>query len=386
MDQSDSKGKDIDKLITDTLASEAEDAKRAGKVGYMARALVQATLPHKATTEKIFTRRNGALEMTIMSPHGLPFGSVPRLLLSWMTTEAVRTRSPVLVLGSSLSAFMAELNLGRTGGKNGGITRFKNQTIRLFSSTISCSYADEAMATGSGFNIAKEYHLWWNLKQPNQLPLWKSSVVLSTDFFNEIIEKPVPIDMDALLKLKRSPMALDIYFWLTYRLSYLHKDLLLPWPLLQMQFGADYAQDAEGQYNFKRKFLLRLKDVLAVYDKARVFDADKGLLLRPSPPHVAKRRIPDPPVGRGRLLAEARKDSEAFNEELAHQLALGNALPPIRLRTNTYEKAKEALAGSGLDIYALEADWLEWIEKTGKRPASPDAAFVGFCRKKTQKK
>jgi hypothetical protein len=377
---------ELDHLIGETLSLEAEDAKRAGKVGYMARALVQATLPHKATKEKIFTRRNGALEMTIMSPHGLPFGSVPRLLLSWLTTEAVRTRSPVLVLGSSLSAFMAELNLGRTGGKNGGITRFKNQTIRLFSSAISCSYVDETMAKGGGFNIAKEYHLWWNPKEPNQLPLWKSSVVLSTDFFNEIIEKPVPIDMDALLKLKRSPMALDIYFWLTYRLSYLHKDLLLPWPLLQMQFGADYAQDAEGQYNFKRKFLLRLKDVQAIYDKARVFDADKGLLLRPSPPHVPRRQIPAPPAGRLRLLPNVQKNSESFSEEVARQLGLSDELPTIRLKTATYEKAKEALAGSGLDVYALEADWLEWIEKTGKKPARPDGAFIGFCRKKAQKK
>jgi len=385
MDQSDDK-KHIDKLITETLASEAEEAKKAGQVGYMARALVQATLPHKATKEKIFTRRNGALEMTIMSPQGLPFGSVPRLLLSWLTTEAVRTRSPVLVLGSSLSAFMSELNLGRTGGKKGDITRFKNQTLRLFSSTISCSYVDESMATGRGFNIAKEYHLWWNPKEPNQLPLWKSSVVLSTDFFNEIIEKPVPVDMDAMMKLKRSPMALDIYFWLTYRLSYLHRDLVLPWPLLQMQFGADYAQDKEGQYNFKRKFLLRLKDVLAVYDKARVFDADKGLLLRPSPPHVAKRGIPDLPIGRGRLLAESQKDSDALNKQMAQQLCLADAPSPIRLKTVTYEKAREALAGSGLDIYALEADWLEWIEKTGKRPARPDGAFIGFCRKKATKK
>lgn len=388
MDQLDDK-KQIEKLITETLASETEEAKRAGQIGYMARALVQATLPHKATKEKVFTRRNGALEMTIMSPQGLPFGSVPRLLLSWITTEAVRTRSPILVLGSSLSAFMAELNLGRTGGKNGGITRFKNQAIRLFSSTISCSYADEAMAAGSGFNIAKEYHLWWNLKEPNQLPLWKSSIILSTDFFNEIIEKPVPVDMDAMMKLKRSPMALDIYFWLTYRLSYLHRDLVLPWPLLQMQFGADYAQDKEGLYNFKRKFLLRLKDVLAIYDKARVFDADKGLLLRPSPPHVAKRGLPDIPmlpVGRERILAESKKDSNVFNEQLAQQLCLSDTLPPIRLKTVTYEKAREALAGSGLDIYALEADWLEWIEKTGKRPAKPDGAFIGFCRKKATKK
>jgi hypothetical protein len=64
---------------------------------------------------------------------------------------------------------------------------------------------------------------------------------------------------------------------------------------------------------------------------------------------------------------------------------LDEALPLIRLRTTTYEKAKEALAGSGLDIYALESDWLEWITKTGKRPANPDAAFVGFCRKKILK-
>ena len=52
----------------------------------------------------------------------------------------------------------------------------------------------------------------------------------------------------------------------------------------------------------------------------------------------------------------------------------------------THEKAKQSLAGSGLDIYALEADWHEWIGKTGKRPANPDAAFIGFCRKKAKQK
>jgi hypothetical protein len=377
---------DLDQLIGESFALEAEDAKKAGTIGYMARMLVQATLPHKATQEVVFKRENGAFQMSIVSPDGLPYGSIPRLLLSWMTTEAVRTRSPELVLGSTLSAFMAEFDLGRRGGKRGDITRFKNQAERLFSATISCRYKDENLTHGKGFLITDEYNLWWQPKKPNQLPLWKSTITLSQKFFEQIIERPVPVDMDAMMKLKRSPMALDIYFWLTYRLSYLHKDLLLPWPLLQMQFGADYAQDAEGQYNFKRNFLLRLKDVLAIYDKARVFDADKGLFLRPSPPHVAKRHIPSPPAGRGRILAEARKDSEAFNEELAHQLCLADALPPIRLKTFTYEKAKAVLSGAGLDIYALEADWLEWIEKTGKRPANPDAAFIGFCRKKSQKK
>lgn len=377
---------DLDHLIGESLALEAEDAKKSGAIGYMARMLVQATLPHKATNDLVFKRENGALTLSIVSPDGLPYGSIPRLLLSWMTTEAVRTRSPVLQLGSSLSSFMAELDLGRRGGKRGDITRFKNQAERLFSSTIACRYKDEVLTQGKGFLIADEYSLWWQPKTPNQLPLWKSTVSLSQKFFEQLIEKPVPVDMDAMMKLKRSPMALDIYFWLTYRLSYLHREIVLPWPLLQMQFGADYGHDTEGQYNFKRKFLKRLKDVLVIYDKARVFDADKGLLLKPSPPHVARRRLSDPPAGQKKLLLETQRANEDFNDKLAHQLCLSDALPPIRLKTATYEKAKAALSGSGLDIYALEADWLEWIEKTGRRPANADAAFVGFCRKKAQKK
>jgi hypothetical protein len=65
--------------------------------------------------------------------------------------------------------------------------------------------------------------------------------------------------MLALRLLKRSPIALDIYFWLTYRMFYLHRDTVIPWPLLQMQFGADYPQDALGLRHFKSKFLARLE-------------------------------------------------------------------------------------------------------------------------------
>ena len=367
---------EIDDLISKTIALEAEDAKKAGTIGYMARALVQATLPHKATKEKIFTRKNGAFELSIMSPQGLPYGIIPRLLLSWMTTEAIRTKSPTLVLGSSLSEFMGDLNLLRTGGKRGDITRLKKQTSLLFSSTISCQYSDETMEQGKGFNIAKEYSLWWNPKKPNQLPLWQSTVTLGTDFFKEIIERPVPVDMEALMKLKRSPMALDIYFWLTYRMSYLHRDMVIPWPMLQMQFGADYAQTQKGMNNFKTKFLLRLKDVLTVYDKAKVFSEEHGLRLKPSPPHVPKKNVPYHSTKRIEVVSPPSVLASHFDEE---------CFPVIHLRTATYEKAKAALIGSGLDVYALEADWRAWITKTGNKPQKPDAAFVGFCLKKARK-
>jgi len=373
--------KDIDKLISAAMASEVEDAKQAGRIGYMGRAVVQATLPHKATPGNEFTRQNGHYSLTVLAPSkvGLPYGSIPRLLLSWITTEAVYTRSPHLELGPTLSAFMAELGLGRTGGKTGAITRLRNQTVRLFSSAISCQYTDETHDQGKQLFIAKEYNLWWNPKAPNQIPLWKSTVTLSPEFFSEIIDKPVPVDMLALKTLKRSPLELDIYCWLTYRMSYLKKDTVIPWPYLQLQFGADYAQDAQGLRNFRKKFLLRLKKVHETYPAAKVYDVDNGLLLKPSPPHVAKLPVAMLPGSRRR---------PAENDEVAEKFAalLASDDVPIRLRTETFAKAREIAMGMRvrLDIYVLEQEWQDWITKKGERPKDPDKAFLGFVRTKAK--
>ena len=43
---------------------------------------------------------------------------VPRLLMAWISTEAVRTQSRVLVLGDSLSDFMRELGIYSSDGKS----------------------------------------------------------------------------------------------------------------------------------------------------------------------------------------------------------------------------------------------------------------------------
>ncbi|SMF97749.1 Initiator Replication protein [Methylomagnum ishizawai] len=54
----------------------------------------------------------------------------------------------------------------------------------------------------------------------------------------------------------------------------------------------------------------------------------------------------------------------------------------ILLSTRTYEKAKQA--APDFDIYGLEAEWRDWI-KGKPRPNDPDAAFVGFCRKRQRR-
>ncbi|KKN31108.1 hypothetical protein LCGC14_0827150 [marine sediment metagenome] len=278
----------LNELITQALAIEAEDAQSAEALGFIARAMVQATLPHREAQGNEFTRTNGKFSLTLMAPSriGLPYGSYPRLLLCWMTTEAVRTQERELVLGDSLSGFMSELGLIPTGGRWGSITRLKDQMARLLSSSISCTYDDGDTWAMESIKPADSARLWWSPKDPDQATLWKSTVTLGERFFEEITHNPVPVDLRALMALKRSPMALDLYTWITYRMFYLSKPLRLPWAALQTQFGSDYADSPQGRQGFKRKFTEALKKVRVIYPDVKVEAIGGGILLFPSKTHV----------------------------------------------------------------------------------------------------
>ena len=81
-----------------------------------------------------FMARMMALCMTAGGGCNLPFGNFPRLLLAWVSTEAVRTQSRELDLGRSLSEFMRSLDVYTTSG--GTHTRLRNQMKRLFNAHI----------------------------------------------------------------------------------------------------------------------------------------------------------------------------------------------------------------------------------------------------------
>ena len=274
----------VERLINDALAIESESALEAGALGFMARAMVQATLPHKQVAGNEFERRNGNYSLSIMAPSsiGLPYGTIPRLLLAWLTTEAVKTKSRELELGDSLSGFMAELDMMPTGGRWGSITRLKDQSRRLFASSITAVYEN-----GPGFAVinqavADRAQFWWDNKHPEQAGLWKSTVTLSENFFNEVIDRPVPIDMRAIRALKKSPLALDIYSWLTYRMSYLKSPTVISWAGVAMMLGSSYAELRD----FKKAFLNELRKVLLVYPNANVEVLPDGLRIKPSLTHI----------------------------------------------------------------------------------------------------
>ena len=260
----------VEKLIQEALAIEEESAKDAGALGFIARCMVQATLPHSQVKEVFFQRKNGNFQLSLMANPsiGLPYGSIPRILLAWITTEAIRKKDKTLLLGDTLTSFMTELNLVPTGGRWGTIPRLRSQMQRLFSCTISCNYADPQGkgVAGVNFLIADSYAMWWQPQQPTHLGLWQSHVTLGSKFYEEITAHSVPVDMRVLKVLRRSPLALDLYTWLTYRMSYLSRQTEIPWEALAAQFGSDYSD----LKHFKPEFRSALKKVLQQYSKARV--------------------------------------------------------------------------------------------------------------------
>ncbi len=291
--------KNMDKLIESALAIEAQAAKEAGALGFMVRSLVQATLPHSDPGPvEAWGRKNGDMSLVIQPGFtidenkvplniGIPYGTKPRLLMAFIASEVVKTRSKEIVLGSNLSEFMRRLKLTPTGGRWGTITALKTQMKRLFSATISFQYNTSKIDLNVGFKIASKTVLFWDNKPLNRTVRWESTVLLSQEFYDEIIEHPIPVDMRALLALKGSSLALDIYCWLTYRISYLKKTAVIPWKKLQTQFGSGYPATAQGIRDFKKRFLQELKKVYCVYSSFKAEPTTHHFLLHPSKTHVS---------------------------------------------------------------------------------------------------
>lgn len=290
------KKKRAEKLLQQALAMGNVEAQEAKTIAFSARAMVLATLPYQDPGEvPSFGRENGGYRLSIQPGWddkrkvslGYPYGTIPRLLLAWITTEAAYTKSRTLELGENLTDFMRQLGLRPTGGHFGSITRLRSQMMRLFGARISCSYHGKDGFSMKHVNVAADAELWWDPLQPDNTERWHSGyILLGYEFFQEIIDRPVPLDLRVMQAIKQSPLALDIYAWLTYRMSYLKKQTLIPWASLALQFGSDYTRLRA----FKENFLEQLAAVKMLYHHARFStESEGGLTLYPSRPQVLKK-------------------------------------------------------------------------------------------------
>lgn len=280
-----------------------EDAWAAGEVAFVNRVMVQATLPYREPKDNpaVWGRRAGNVSLVIQpgmylrtvkdekgrevgtepASLGFPYGAKPRLILAWLGREAKRQKSREIELGSSLSQFLDELGIEHhSGGKNGSITKTREQMIRLFAARIAMvsdfDAASGSMATDS-MAVADTQQLWWNPINPDKPAKFQSCVKLSERFYDELLHG-VPVDMRALRALRASPFELDLYCWLTYRMFTLSRVTKIPWEALQLQFGSQESNPRKFKFQIRKA----LKSVLVVYPEARVTDGPEGLVISPS--------------------------------------------------------------------------------------------------------
>ncbi len=269
---------------------------------FLTRYLVQAPLPHRKPhgSPPVWSRTNGAYTLTVRpgivrdtltGQHRqleYPSGVIPRLILFWITTQAIRTKSRRLELGNNLSGFMRELGLNPRsgGGPRSDSARLRTQMNRLFRATLSFEFEQPGRRQWLDMNVAPSGALWWDTRKPEDPVLWGSWIELGEKFYEAILEAPVPLDVRAIRALSNSPMALDLYAWAThktYQVNRRGRAQVVSWTQLERQFGADFTSPKD----FRKRAKRALDRVKLVYSDLNIRELRGRLMVLPGRTSVA---------------------------------------------------------------------------------------------------
>lgn len=214
------------------------------------------------------------------APIGVPSGSYARLVLLDWQSEAVRRASRHIHIGKSMSDALRRMGLPH-GSE--AMRMLGEQIERLAVCTIAFSLENggRGLFLNQPLVEAAEYSYGRANKR------FIENVLLSQGYYEQLIRNPVTLDPGAVVELRDSPTALDIYTWLAWRLPALKQETRVGWVALKAQLGGG----ATLMKNFKPHFRPSLLAAHAVYREADVELTDDGLILRPSPPPLPRRRL-----------------------------------------------------------------------------------------------
>lgn len=262
-------------------------------VGFLYSGWCQAALPHRRLPDaegwQIQSERTTLVVEPGMRPGaagrpepvGVPYGSRARLILIYLQSEAICTKSREVELGGSLRAWLQRLNIPQ-GGKSISAVREQAERLSL------CRLTFRVQSGGSVGLLNQsivDSALFLDGHDRGQPSLFLEKAKLSEGFYAQLQKHPVPLEEAAIRAVSNNSQALDIYAWLAYRLHSLTGPRPVTWRAFRPQFGAGFGR----LDNFRARFLDNLKLALAVYPAARVGVDEKGLVLHPSRPPVASK-------------------------------------------------------------------------------------------------
>jgi hypothetical protein len=232
-------------------------------LGFSSRPFVLCGLPMRRLPDGqlLYERRNGhfVLQITGHPNYGVPFGQ-DRIVPIFLATLAVRQQSQTIRFKTA-TEMLTTFGM-HTGGKE--YRRLMAAFERIFGATM--FFGTDAIRSRakviqrSRFNFLREAQLWYN-RSSDQVPIsseFENVVVLSDDFYQEIMAHPIPTDLEAVKVLASAPAVLDLFTWLSYRCFFAKAEESIP---IFGSFGLA-KQIGSVEYSRPRRFRAMLEEWL----------------------------------------------------------------------------------------------------------------------------
>jgi hypothetical protein len=195
---------------------------RKQNLGFSSRPFILCGLPIRRPPagQLLFERRNGhfLLQVTGHPEYGLPFGQ-DRIVPIFLATLAVRQQSQTI-------RFKSGAEMLDTFGMNKGGKEYRRLVAafeRIFGATIFFATDNQLgrarVVHMARFAFLREAQIWYT-RQPQDKAAWQdfeNVIVLSEEFYKEILAHPIPTDLEAVKVLSGAPAVLDLFMWLCYR-------------------------------------------------------------------------------------------------------------------------------------------------------------------------
>ncbi len=199
----------------------ASDLPAGDEMAFTHAVLCQVGLPRSKVAGREFLRQSGAAWVNVQAgmldegegpvAQPIPYGAMPRLALIWVSTYAKRHKTREVPIGESASDFLRLMGMDDQG--------VRHKTLRTqMHALAACRFQLGYQGRTFDGQPVEQFDAWISRRPFNQRALWSGIMVLSEGYFQELAVHGVPLDNRALVALKGSPLALDIYTWLAHRL------------------------------------------------------------------------------------------------------------------------------------------------------------------------
>lgn len=234
-----------------------------------------------------WTKENALYKLTMARhiDYEIPSGCYARMNQIFIDTEVKTKNTNVIEVGRSFYEYAQKL-----GYKHGRAEKeLVQQLVNYVTCRIDLVVVDEKLARRTEISalVSSGRDFFFDVQSPRQITISSGRIVLSEDYARYIHEHAAPLDLEVVRTFSRSPLALDFYRFLAYRVNGLNRTIEFPDRLLFEQLGVGHEVEKVTRARLKTT----LRQVKGFWPGLKAEFADGQFILGPSDPAI-KSKLP----------------------------------------------------------------------------------------------